>query len=237
MNMVHSVTGNSPLDAWKQGAQLLVSNGPVFNLITTVSNPTELDKKWFKNFNPANIKCGIQNVSEVATTIFPYKYTAHDFSREQLYQRYILVHERAKNIHPKRGRLWGTYFDRMIRFGSDRINQLEKVVDVLQNWNNNPKCALVIHTSSADTDNPKPLGAPCLQYVQFLCPDSKTISMLAVYRNHDFFGKVLGNFVGLGQLLNFLCQQTKRTPGILVCHSAHAYFNSSKKDFRKLIQF
>lgn len=234
--MVHCVSGDTPLEAWRQGAQLLINSGPVFNLITIVTNPTVLHANLKTDFNPANFKPGIQTTSEVATTIFPYTYLGRNYTRQELYQRYIMRHDRARTMHPQRGRLWGTYFDRMIRFGSNNINQLERVISALENWQNNPSSALVIHTSSADTDHPRPLGAPCLQFIELLCPNPQTISLLAVYRNHDFFGKVLGNFIGLGQLLNFICHETNRTPGTLVCHSAHAYFNTTKTNFKSLVQ-
>ncbi len=232
--MAHCINADTALEAWRQGASLLADGGDLFNLITTVTNPTTVDHSWFQDYNPDRFKAGIQSVSDVATTIFPYKYHSRGYSRPELYGRYVLVHERAKKIHKERGRRWGTYFDRMIRFGSNEVNQLERLINALQTWRNNTKAALVIHISSADTDRPRPIGGPCLQYIELLCPDKDTVSLLAVYRNHDYFEKVLGNFVGLGQLLKFICEETNRNPGLLICHSAHAYFQSSKSNLKAL---
>jgi thymidylate synthase len=232
--MTYCVNAVTALDAWKQGAGLLLNNGEVYNLITTVTDPTVVGPNWVQDYNPATLKPGIQSLSDVANTIFPYKYLARNYSRQQLYDRYLTVHERAKRIHRQRRNRWGTYFDRMIRFGSDEINQLERVVRALATWTNNPRAALVIHTSSADTDRPRPIGGPCLQYVELLCADRNSVSLLAVYRNHDYFEKVLGNFVGLGQLLRFVCQETNRNPESLVCHSAHAYYQATKANFKAL---
>ena len=232
--MVHCVHADTALDAWREGARLLANSGDAFNLITTVANPTMTDQAWFQEYNPARLKAGIQSVSDVATTIFPYKYLARGYSRLELYERYVNIHERAKRIHKKRGRRWGTYFDRMIRFGGNEVNQLERAICALRTWRNNPKAALVIHTSSADTDSPRPIGGPCLQYVEVLCSDKDSVSLLAVYRNHDYFEKVFGNFIGLGQLLRFICKETNRNPGPLICHSAHAYFQSTKSNLNAL---
>ena len=74
----------------------------------------------------------------------------------------------------------------------------------------------------------------CMQYIELLCPDRETVSLLAVYRNHDYFQKALGNFIGLGQLLKFICDQTGRQAGTLTCHSAHAYYQSNKAELRSL---
>lgn len=232
--MAHFVNSDTAINAWKEGARLLINGDEVFHLITTVAKPTVVDPNWFQEYNPAKFKANIQSLSDVAMTIFPYKYLDRGYSRPELYDQYKRVHERAKKIHKQRGRRWGTYFDRMTRFGSQKINQLDRVINALRNWSNNTKAALVIHISSADTDRPKPIGGPCLQYLELLCPDKKTISLLAVYRNHDYFEKVLGNFIGLGQLLKFICEETNRIPGELVCHSAHAYSQSTKSNLKAL---
>jgi hypothetical protein len=49
------------------------------------------------------------------------------------------------------------------------------------------------------------------------------IDLVAVYRNHDFLKKALGNYIGLGQLLQFIAAESDKKPGRVVCHSVHAY--------------
>ncbi len=231
---MYTVNANDSLEGWRKGVEYLYSNGECYHLLTTIENPTKMESSWFDDYNPANVRLGIPSISDVATTIFPYKYLNRGYSRTKLFNRYANVHARAKKLHKKSGRRWGTYFERMIQFGPNQINQLEKVTTALLNWKNNPRAALVLHISSPDTDSPKPIGAPCLQYVAILCPDRDTISLLSVYRNHDYFEKVLGNFIGLGQLLKFLCCETGRNPGTLTCHSAHAYYHSNKSEIKNL---
>ena len=230
--MVLQIEESNSLKAWKEGAKVLVQSGEIYNLVTTISDPTHFKLNWFSNYNPARYKKGISTLSEVATTIFPYKFMSRNYSRIQLYEKYISVHEKSKKINKRTKHTWGTYFDRIIRFGDGESNQLEKVINALTTWNRNPKANLVIHTSSIDLDTPKIMGSPCLQYIQLLCPNKNTISMLAIYRNHDFFSKAFGNFIGLGQLLKFVCNETNRRPGALVCHSAHAYYSSPKTQLR-----
>jgi thymidylate synthase len=148
---------------------------------------------------------------------------ANSTTRSDFYIRYLKAHRRGK----KKG--WGTYFQRMIVFGAQRVNQLERVIIALTTWPNNYKAAFIMHTSSAETDRLRPLGGPCLQYIQFNCPTSTTIDLLAVYRNHDYCSKVLGNFFGLSRLLRFVCTESNRQVGNVSCLSVHAYFNSSIK--------
>jgi hypothetical protein len=74
------------------------------------------------------------------------------------------------------------------------------------------------------------IGGPCLHYI-FLQLDSdlRTMNMLAIYRNHDFANKAYGNYVGLGDLLEFLCYETNFNVGKLTCVSSHAFIESKYK--------
>ena len=47
------------------------------------------------------------------------------------------------------------------------------------------------------------MGAPCWQYGQ-LKEKNGTLDLTAIYRNQDFFQKALGNYIALGQLLQFM---------------------------------
>jgi hypothetical protein len=61
------------------------------------------------------------------------------------------------------------------------------------------------------------------------------LELVAVYRNHDYFNKALGNFIGLSRLLGFIARETNRRPTRLVCHSVRAYFETSKQDMLALL--
>lgn len=233
--MVNIIEAEDALYAWKEGCKLLLAQKDCFNLVTVIHRPTDYDDGWFGLYNPKSVNRSASTVSDVVSTIFPYRYMSRGYSRARVYSEYLKSHARAKRIHAKTKRSWGTYFERMISFGSGRINQVDIAIQSINGWTKNHKAAIAIHTSSAELDSmKKTIGNPCLQYVELLCPDQDTLSLLAVYRNHDYFEKVLGNFVGLGQLLRFICQETGRAPGTLTCHSAHAYYEGTKGGFRKL---
>lgn len=226
------INGETALSAWQKGIRLIsINNKEVFNLVTTIDDPIYFEADWIKEHDPRSFDNKIPSLSDVITTIFPYKLLNRGYSRDDLYRRYLVIHDRAR----RRKRRWGTYFERMIRFGDGNKNQLEEIIQGVNSWSNNYKAALVMHTSSADTDSlRKTIGNPCLQFIEILCPDSDTISLLAVYRNHDFNRKALGNFIALGQLLKFICDETGRNAGTLTCHSAHAYYDISKANIFEL---
>jgi hypothetical protein len=60
------------------------------------------------------------------------------------------------------------------------------------------------------------------------------LDLVAVYRNHDFLNKALGNFLGLGRLLNFIALEGGKRPGRVICHSVHAYVERTTM-FRALL--
>lgn len=218
------------VEAWLDVSRYLLDNGPkVCNILVTITNPTFFDQAWCTRYNPRTANAKGDNIRDVMNTIFPQKTRHNSPDRHAFYERYKKANRRR---HRKN---WGTYFGRLISFGDKKKNQLEAAISALNRWKNNPHAALTVHLSSPETDSLKPLGAPCWHYGEFLCPDRHTIELVAVYRNHDFFNKALGNYIGLSRLLSFVCQETGRNPGRLVCHSVQAYYQATKGEFQRLV--
>lgn len=231
-----NVQGATALDAWRAGCALLLERrGPVNNLITTVTQPCDTTDDWLKQHSPARIKPGADNARNVANTLFPQRTYEQTTTRTDFYAHYLEIHDRARKWH--RGRhAWGTYFERLVRFPPDGVNQLERAIGKLNTWSQRNTTGLVFHLSSPAADAPRTRGAPCWQFAEILWNADNSLDLVVVYRNHDFFNKVLGNFVGLGRLLHFICTASNKQPGKLVSHSVHAYFHSSQQQLRALIQ-
>ena len=252
------------LEAWRTVSKHLLNNRKsAFNIVTEINDPIALDSTWLNNFNPNSIvlsegKRG-DRITDVIHTIFPIRFLSRGFSRYELYAHYLKTHYRTGRLTTKKTDRWGTYFLRLISFDKASIinksirfnaphseiidkyilpnldkNQLEAVIGSLQNWASSYKGALYCHLSSISLDSLKPLGNPCLQYIQFSQSSPDVVDMTVVYRNHDYFNKALGNFIGLGQLLKYVCEVTNKIPGSLVCHSIHAYYDVSNEKMAKL---
>lgn len=223
---------SSPLAAWQAASTHLIERGREdFNLLISFPCTMAGDEGPLNDYDPRTILGSkFDRARDVANTIFPAKTRANSSTRADLYKRYLKANGRGS----KKG--WGTYFERMISFGTYKVNQLERVIGALTGWGKKAyRAAFLMHTSSAETDKLRPLGGPCLQYVQFNCPNTTTIDLLAVYRNHDYCNKVLGNLFGLSRLLRFVCEESGRCPGKVTCLSVHAYFNTSVKKQKQLI--
>lgn len=222
--------------AWRGGCELLLgAQGEICNLMTTIHRPCELDEVWLERHSPCAVKVGADSAADVANTLFPLKTWERSGGRSDFYARYLRAHDRAHRW--ARGRhAWGTYFERLIRFPASGVNQLERAIEKLVSWPQRNTTGLVFHLSSPAFDAPRTRGGPCWQFAEILWNADDTLDLVVVYRNHDFFNKVLGNFVGLGRLLAFICAASNKSPGKLVCHSVHAYFDCSNQQLRALFR-
>ena len=229
-----NVTGATALEAWRQGVQEILSEGEALNLFTTVEQPTVFDPAWLEAHSPRGRGLGKDDLREVIKTIIPYDLAQRLADRSVLYREYLRLHDRAMRFRRNRGK-WGTYFERLVRFPDHPdTNQLETVITKLRNWQIRSGASLVFHLSTPARDKPRTRGGPCWQFGEIVWHLGNRLDLVVVYRNHDFLNKALGNFIGLGQLLNFICAASGRTPGRLVCHSVHAYNGGTKNALRAL---
>lgn len=136
-----------------------------------------------------------------------------------------------------------TYFERMVGVWQDRHgvqkeikpNRLLGVIEKLNAWDKNAEAAFYIHTDLV-TDNFRKMGSPCLQYVQFRAHGDKKLSVVALYRAHDYANKALGNLIGLQRLGEFVAKHTARTYDGLSVVSLNPFSNSGKGALIKFSQ-
>lgn len=225
------IKGESPAQAWRGVVDVLLNEGNRFNIVVHIENPVQYDDVELRSLNPNRVATSADSIFDVANTIFPSSEKWGE-SPYQFYEHYKKVYRRGKRRHKS---AWGTYFQRLISFGDEEENQLEKIIRPLNDWKNRPRAALVVHLSSTLLDNPRPLGAPCWQYGQFITSPPDKLSLVVTYRSHDYFNKALGNFVGLSRLLSYVCHRTGLSPGTLTCLSTYAFIDT-KKLAKALIQ-
>lgn len=208
------------------------NNRQYFNLITQIQSPINLDDSWLQDYSPHATVRGADKIRDVIDTIFPIVLHDQFPRRVDFYNAYLERHYRAMKWPRNRAR-WGTYFERLISFGQrNGPNQLERVIEKLINWPQRNTTGLVFHLSSPALDTPRTRGGPCWHFGEIIWHQNNVIDLVVVYRNHDYFNKALGNFIGLGQLLNFIATESGKTAGKLICHSVHAY---SDKPLARLI--
>jgi hypothetical protein len=226
------IAGATVHEVWRAAARHLLANGDRLNLVVHIGNPAVVDDADLRRLDPRAVDADVTSVFDVAATIFPRPGRHWTLGPEQLAQRYLPIYERLKR---RNGGGWGFYFQRLASFGNSQASQLARLVDGLSTWGRNHHGAFVIHLSSAETDLPQPQGGPCWQYGQLMA-DHGVLSMTAVYRSHDYFRKALGNFVGLGRLLAYVCAKTGHEIGSLTCVSTYAFLGNRRNATSRLLQ-
>jgi len=226
------VSDPSMVAAWRAATQLIVDDGDRFNLTVHIKEPTAYDEAEVRAMDPRAVDPSVKSVFDVANTIFPRGRGHESDSPAEFSEHYGAAYERGLTRTPN---AWGTYFQRLMAFGDGGKNQLLKIIDCINDWKAKPRAAFGLHLSGAHLDNPRPLGAPCWQYGQFIRTDDSVLSLSVMYRSHDYFQKALGNFVGLARLLRFVCEHTDQEPGTVTCLSTYAHLGGKKAAARKLL--
>ncbi len=163
-----------------------------------------------------------KSIKTISNTIFP----------EGLYRRhgapefFKRFHE---NVLPsvRRNQRWsGYYFERMTHWpGSPGDNPLWDIVERIRDPSVTArnKFELALFDPARDLDR-SPYGGQCLSFLSFkLLPgSSKTLSLTAFYRNHYYIEKLLGNLIGLSQLMAFVASEAGVETGPLSVISSHA---------------
>jgi hypothetical protein len=219
--------------AWASAIQLLVERAPRYSLVVSIEDPCVVPEQDLRVLDPQRFDGDAKALLDVAATIFPRRRAQDQRHAREFLDAKINAYTRWQERSPG---TWGTYFSRLVRFGEAEVDQLMRCIDALNGWARRQRGALVVHLSSPEYDRPRAQGQPCWHYGEFLREDEATLSLLAVYRSHDYFLKALGNFIGLARLLKFVADSTGMKCGRLVCVSCYATLGCSKKVANEMLK-
>ncbi len=227
--MLHTVLGSDCAKAWALGVKAIRDNhGPISPLVTEITDPCTVEVEWWKSLSPRTISASENTLHAVVEMVGPDELTMPGLSRQQVFQRAWTKFDRCRSRGIRLSNWHDTYFERLTR-GEDGSNRIDEVIEKMNTWGGRRVAPYYAHTVSNSTGGIVPIGSPCLQYVQFVQRADSMLDMFALYRNHDFFLKALGNFVGLGRLLSFVARETEQTVGKLTCISVNAYLQQQAK--------
>ncbi len=240
--------------AWLRALEhLLDCGGECFNMMVCIENPTQTEPAIQQAFEQMLSKHGLLNLKQVVYTIFPWS-LYKNFGKNpdklfEIYNRKDGVYDRLRK-YPRFG--WGSYFRRMTYYPSENnqgnpvtVNQLNDIITMLRNRQKTLKARYTILIQIPGRDMRRVIGGPCLDHIALqLTRSPKQLNLLAIYRNHDFVQRAYGNYLALGYLMQFLCEQTGYTLGTLNCLSSHADINNmagasswpGKAELRKLVR-
>ncbi|HTT76710.1 MAG TPA: hypothetical protein VMF50_12125 [Candidatus Binataceae bacterium] len=214
--------------AWREAVRVVDAqpNHSAYNVIIDVSDPianaTRHDPRVavIDDFLSKHDK----SVETVANTIFPiglyYRYGAPAFF--DVFRDNVLKKVRRS------GHWSGYYFERMMQFpvpAGEPPNQLWDIVERIRSKHVRAlnKFELSLFDPVRDVDN-SPYGGQCLSFLSFkIVPAvTKSLALTAIYRNHFYIEKLLGNLIGLGRLMLFVAREADLEVGALTVVSTHA---------------
>jgi len=163
-------------------------------------------------------------VRTVANTIFP-QATYDRHGAPAFYDAYM------RQVFPRLKRSskdWGRYFERMIAFPGEAgpVNLLDDMVEKMKR--NVAKDSTYRNIYELPIYNPlkdakgSPRGGQCLSFMSFKLDKDHRLLLSAVYRNHYYTEKLLGNLIGLGRLMSFVAAEAGVRVGPLSVLSTHA---------------
>ena len=214
------VETTSLTSAWVGAFLSTYDNGDTSPLVVTITG--------FTGMPPENLQVrarmdellmtgsGTWRSQTTASTIFPASMWQPGVARDALYSRYLKVYDRRLQKIRQNSR--GTYFQRLISYGPNKSNQLERVIDA---WNRGIKrrSAFVTSVFDPETDQkPVPfLGFPCMHQVCFAPQENNGFAVTGFYAKQDIFDRGYGNYLGLARLGLFMADAFGRELTRVTC--------------------
>jgi hypothetical protein len=228
--------------AWREAVRAVDqrTGHSAYNVIIGVADPTAnttTDDPRIATINNF-LRIYDKSVEAIANTIFPAalyrRFGAPDFF--DVFRDKVLPKVRRND------RWSGFYFERMIQYpvpDGIPINQLWDIVQRIRNQNIRAlnKYELSLFDPARDIDA-SPYGGQCLSFLSFkLQPGTnRKLTLTAMYRNHFYIEKLLGNLIGLGRLMSFVARESGVEVGPLTVVSTHAEIDQPRGARRSDIQ-
>jgi hypothetical protein len=222
--------------AWADALAYLFDHKPhnVTNLAIRIEDPLAEDPAIRTLADDLLARLGLQDIPEVANTIFPADWAIDFPEPKALGADYREHYEFLQSL----GSPQGTYFGRIVAYpdpsSKEAIDQLLVNVEKLKAEGRKRvyKSIYEFNIYSAERDRKKERGFPCLAHVGMHIGPDERLNATAQYRSHDVVAKGYGNYLGLGGLLGYVAKAAAREPGELLVVAGGAFFDVGVGDLR-----
>jgi thymidylate synthase len=226
--MIRTIQKKSCARAWADACESIISTEDEgYNVVIDVADPVKHDAKDNEAITLVDkfLKRHDQNpVVTVANTIFPQSlYEAHGAPA------FYGVYHRDFDKFSRESKNWGQYFDRMTRHQSVGGEEIHPLQDMIAKLKGNEergtryKATYELTIYNPSSDRKRTYGGPCLSYLSFKRHPKLGLLLTAVYRNHYYVSRLLGNLIGLGWLQAFVAKEAGGMEvGSLTVVSTHA---------------
>lgn len=251
--------------AWLEavrGLDALAPRRAALHTMITIEDPAAEDREIRADADRLLKELELAPIETVANTIFPAKLAVASGSHEELVRRYRAIYPELRSRCHANAR--GTYFGRLVAYRSaahpDDYDQLGEIIRrlSLEHARANAKTALYEATvceAGEPEDGPEeefaahesaliftpgrdklPVGGfPCLSHCSFQLDRDARLHLLAHYRSHYLIERGYGNYLGLGRLQAYLCEQTGLGLGTLTVVAGYAQIETRTTKLRPLL--
>ena len=141
----------------------------------------------------------------------------YPFSESVLREKYA-----SQLLIPDRGEFEYTYGERLNAWGTERINQLDYIVEKLKQ---NPATRRAVASTWDPRKDTKSDEVPCLNHFVFMVRDG-FLDLSVTIRSNDMFGAWPANAYALGELLSEVSKRTEMAMGTVTTFSVNAHVYS-----------
>ena len=215
--------------AWVEAATAIAAAGEGYNVVIDIEDPVNMDEyddAVIRHVDSFLREHDQHPVITVANTIFP-QAVYHKFGAPAFYDEYLKVHDSLTT-----SKQWGRYFERMVRHPTiDEFRPIQELIDKIREQIAKGKCVKATHELSIyerTLDRKRWRGGQCLSFLSFKRLPERGLLLTAIYRNHTYVTRCLGNLIGLGRLQAFVANETGLEVGPLTCVSTHAELDTGK---------
>ncbi|MGZ4736233.1 MAG: hypothetical protein ACXV8R_11545 [Acidimicrobiia bacterium] len=220
-------------------AVLAMSGAHAFHLIVRVDDPTAEVKAVRRIVDRLLDTSSLAPINEVRNTVFPAAVARRYPEPADLAERYR-THFLPRLRRLDRANRGGTYFGRFVDYPTPEgaVDQLTVVVDKLRRASGGKKWKAIYEIDMADgldlavyqrgEDERKLMAFPCLSFCSFQL-DGDRLHMLANYRSQYLVQRAYGNYLGLGQLLEYVATAADLRVGQLLIVAGHAAVEAQRR--------
>jgi hypothetical protein len=256
-----TVHGGTVSEAWLSAVVAVnaVPGQTSFHLVTRIEDPVAEQPQIRAAADRLLAELGHSPIATVANTIFPAQMAMTSRDHVHLGARYRRMYPTVRRLHRDNRR--GTYFGRIVAHPASggELDQLGELIRRLRTELHTPGpksaryemnvavpsepdtkgsvgrnlAAEAIPVYVAGQDN-SPMGFPCLSFCSFQL-DQGRLHMVAHYRRQHLIVRGYGNYLGLGQLLGYVCTMTGLSPGELMIVAGAAQVDTPMYRVKQLL--
>ena len=232
------------VQAWLAAANAVrMQGGEAHNVIVDIGDPinkTDIDVAIMTEIDAFLREHHTHPLSTIANTIFPQRLLERHGAETfvQVYRDKLLPRMM------RRTRDWGRYFERLTAWKKVKgsqvtiINPLEDLVQFMRTQIESDKTyrntyEMTVYDPTRDAG--RGANRQCLSFLSFKLTGENELLLTALYRNHSYISRALGNFIGLGRLMAFVADQSGSQLRSLTCISTHAVIDHGKNPRRGVV--